>query len=304
MALGEESRMADFSALASYNFKVPQGGDKVYKDECMYCFDSPYSEGGLYVCLSTLFGVSTRFLKHHVLKTSNTIFLHLKKMEKVVDKSQEGSPPEKKPTKLAIGVEGGFDLEKNKVEYEDVNSIVITDSSGNITQKHLLPEPNLPLNAQLCIAAVLTHQGATLQNEVSAWEDKRKVSKHALNLQQLNNGVKVPPKGWKCAMCDLTENLWLNLTDGTILCGRRYFDGTGGNNHAVEYYNQTGYPLAVKLGTISAEGGDVYSYDEDDMVEDPLLTQHLQVNICIPFQLLEIFELQFFLKFSLFEHIW
>lgn len=32
-------------------------------------------------------------------------------------------------------------------------------------------------------------------------------------------------RGWKCARCDLKENLWLNLTDGTILCGRRYFDG-------------------------------------------------------------------------------
>ena len=51
--------------------------------------------------------------------------------------------------------------------------------------------------------------------------------------------------------------------------------GSGGNNHAVEYYEQTKYPLAVKLGTITAEGGDVYSYDEDDMVEDPKLKEHL-----------------------------
>lgn len=51
--------------------------------------------------------------------------------------------------------------------------------------------------------------------------------------------------------------------------------GSGGNNHAVEYYQQTKYPLAVKLGTITAEGGDVYSYDEDDMVEDPKLKEHL-----------------------------
>jgi uncharacterized UBP type Zn finger protein len=26
-------------------------------------------------------------------------------------------------------------------------------------------------------------------------------------------------------MCDKTDNLWLNLTDGSILCGRKYFDG-------------------------------------------------------------------------------
>ena len=72
-------------------------------------------------------------------------------------KSLEGSPPEKKPTKLAIGVEGGFDLEKK--EYEDVNSLVVTDDNGITIEQHLLPEPQLPLSAQLCIAAVLSHQG-------------------------------------------------------------------------------------------------------------------------------------------------
>lgn len=52
----------------------------------------------------------------------------------------------------------------------------------------------------------------------------------------------------------MRENLWLNLTDGSILCGRRYFDGSGGNNHAVEHYRETNYPLAVKLGTITPDG--------------------------------------------------
>lgn len=37
------------------------------------------------------------------------------------------------------------------------------------------------------------------------------------------------------------------------------FVGSGGNNHAVEQYECTRYPLAVKLGTITADGagGDV-----------------------------------------------
>lgn len=55
----------------------------------------------------------------------------------------------------------------------------------------------------------------------------------------------------------MRENLWLNLTDGSILCGRRYFDGSGGNNHAVEHYRETGYPLAVKLGTITPDGAGI-----------------------------------------------
>ena len=54
-----------------------------------------------------------------------------------------------------------------------------------------------------------------------------------------------------------------------------YYPGSGGNNHAVDHYNETKYPLAVKLGTITPDGADVYSYDEDDMVEDPWLSQHL-----------------------------
>ena len=51
--------------------------------------------------------------------------------------------------------------------------------------------------------------------------------------------------------------------------------GSGGNNHAVAHYEQTKYPLAVKLGTITPDGADVYSYEEDEMVEDPQLVQHL-----------------------------
>lgn len=84
------------------------------------------------------------------------------------------------------------------------------------------------------------------------------VFRYAESLIQLDNGKKIPPTGWKCEQCDLTTNLWLNLTDGAILCGRRFFDGTGGNNHAVEYYQKTKYPLAVKLGTITADGAGKY----------------------------------------------
>ena len=39
------------------------------------------------------------------------------------------------------------------------------------------------------------------------------------------------------------------------------------------------FPLAVKLGTITKDGkGDVYSYPEDDMVDNPKLKQHLAVS--------------------------
>lgn len=44
----------------------------------------------------------------------------------------------------------------------------------------------------------------------------------------------------------------------------------------VQHYVNTTFPLAVKLGTITPEGkADVFSYEEDDMVEDPNLANHL-----------------------------
>lgn len=66
--------------------------------------------------------------------------------------------------------------------------------------------------------------------------------RHASNLLQLDNGKKIPPSGWQCEQCDLHQNLWLNLTDGAILCGRKFFDGSGGNDHAVEHYRATSKP--------------------------------------------------------------
>jgi len=115
---------------------------------------------------------------------------------------------------------------------------------------------------------------------VTAWTADQDVlpSELALTLKQVDNGKKIPPSGWKCEMegCTKTENLWMNLTDGTILCGRRQPDGSGGNGHALMYFEKTGFPLCVKLATITAEGrGDVFSYAEDDMVKDPFLAEHL-----------------------------
>lgn len=110
------------------------------------------------------------------------------------------------------------------------------------------------MQVRLAVDAILMAEGAERKEQVAAWTaDKKQTSAYAMNLQQIDNGVIIPPSGWKCAKCDKRDNLWLNLTDGMILCGRRNWDGTGGNNHAVEHYKETGYPLAVKLGTITSD---------------------------------------------------
>ena len=254
--------------------KAPFGGEKVFKDECAFSFDNPESETGLYICMNKFLGLGKPYVEPYFRKTGNAVFLHIKRIRKEIPKSE--APPEKKVTKLAIGVEGGFNVDDKQFEFEETYSVVVLPDWTVIP----LPNQDIPDMVQISVESILATEDASKMAEAAAmastWEgEERKVSKYAENLLQLDNGIKVPPKGWKCEKCDLTSNLWLNLTDGTILCGRKFFDGSGGNNHAVDHYEQGKYPLAVKLGTITGEGADIYSYEEDDMVLDPYLEKHL-----------------------------
>ncbi|XP_044727778.1 ubiquitin carboxyl-terminal hydrolase 5 isoform X3 [Chrysoperla carnea] len=273
-----ENKYEVFSQHLS-KLRIPGAHDKVYKDECVYSFDTPEIETGLYVNLTTFLGFGKDFVDFYYKKTGNAVFLHIKKTKYEIESPQQGDGPEKKITRLAIGVEGGFNPESGAVKYEVIENYSVVVLPDFVTFNW--PDSNLPKAVSESVRGVLESQSATKVAELEAlagsWDgEARLVSKHADSLVQLDNGIKIPPSGWKCEKCDLTENLWLNLTDGSILCGRKFYDGTGGNDHAVEHYKQSGYPLAVKLGTITKEGkADVFSYDEDDMVEDPNLSKHL-----------------------------
>ncbi|XP_057833693.2 ubiquitin carboxyl-terminal hydrolase 14 isoform X1 [Cryptomeria japonica] len=256
--------------LRSYlsRVRIPEASNRIYKEECCVSFDTPKSEGGLFVDLSSFLAFGKEAVYWNYRKTGNPVYLHIKTRKKPVSEDR----PHKKPTLLAIGLEGGF--ENREPENEEFYNIVI------LPDFVMLPFPSveLPEKVRLSVDGVLAATGAERKEQVAAWTaDKKLVSGYAVNLQQIDNGVVIPPSGWKCAKCDKVDNLWLNLTDGMILCGRRNWDGTGGNDHAVQHYNETKYPLAVKLGTITAdlEAADVYSYPEDEAVEDPFLAQHL-----------------------------
>eukprot|EP00117_Sycon_ciliatum_P019378 scpid39448/ scgid6154/ Ubiquitin carboxyl-terminal hydrolase 5; Deubiquitinating enzyme 5; Isopeptidase T; Ubiquitin thioesterase 5; Ubiquitin-specific-processing protease 5 len=274
--------MEDLGKLSS-TAKTPVAGEAVHKDECVYTFDSPSSEKGLYVSLTSFRGVGFDYLKHFHEKTGERLYLNITKRpvpkEVTAPAEADDAPPKKKPTKVAIGVDGGFDVAEEKVLYKETLKLVVMPEMRTVDcdAESDAFKQQLPLAIQASVQGILAAQTASRQQDVAAWmADPRVVSKYAEGLVQLDNGVQIPPKGWKCSRCELTNNLWMNLTDGTILCGRRYYDGTGGNNHAVEFYQETKYPLAVKLGTITTDGGDVYSYDEDDMVLDPKLAEHLK----------------------------
>jgi len=80
----------------------------------------------------------------------------------------------------------------------------------------------------------------------------------------------------KCAKCDLKSNLWLCMVCGHLGCGRRYYDGSGGNNHGVDHWDETQHSVALKLGTITPEGSaSIHCYKCNDDVLDNKLVEHL-----------------------------
>lgn len=90
--------------LQSYSPRVPKGGDKVYKDECVYCFNSPESDGGLYVCLSTFLGFCEDHVNLHISKTTHRVFMHFKKVKKPQITETDitvDTPPKKKTYKIS-----------------------------------------------------------------------------------------------------------------------------------------------------------------------------------------------------------
>ena len=189
-----------------------------------------------------------------------------------------------KPTSLVVdGANNAFD-ETAKFDTLKVNSLVVVMPDGKSTTFITLPSTDLPEFVSNVCEGIVKHDGmqSKMAEEVWSADSEIKVSKYASSLVQLSNeGKKISnnPATWKCEMSGDSDNLWLNLSTGYIGGGRKNWDGSGGSGAALQHFEDTGkiYPLCVKLGTITAHGADVWSYapDEDSLVEDPHLAEHL-----------------------------
>lgn len=91
--------------------------------------------------MNTFLGFGQEYVQKYVLKSGNKVFLHLRKIKHLIPQETSAElEPEKKITRLAIGVEGGFQLEA-KYEYEEKNSIMVFPGPIQIA----LPNAELPL---------------------------------------------------------------------------------------------------------------------------------------------------------------
>ena len=242
-------------------------------------------ENGVDVCLSCFNGACNdkedKLHNHsflHYTKTRHPIVMNIKRTPKV--REDEDNEPPKKLTKLEIVAEEPeserFDF-TTKIQCQTCD-MEIPATSGNV----LLPVTSVS-NVQLpsIIPAVLSAQTMARQSDIQAFSFDLKPCEHAFLLEQLPNTLspsEVTDRLSHCSSCDLRGNLWLCLECGNVACGRKQFGGEGlpGNGHALQHYNATQHPVAVKLGSITADGkADVYCYKDDDEIIDNDLAIHL-----------------------------
>ncbi|UKK00224.2 ubiquitinyl hydrolase 1 [Theileria orientalis] len=258
------------------SLKVPNSHSVVHKTECIYSIDNEYFPDGIFINLSSFESFGKEMLKYDK-NYPKAIYLNVKRYLEPVFQEE---PEETQQDDVVY---------KERKYYEEVTEYeVFSPSLGSIK---LDESPGNLLN--IC-NAIIEHAGYEFKSGDLAWMNMIEESKYARDLVQIENPPQISHNNLKCQKCGSTTNLWLNLSDGFVGCGRKNYDSggcqDGSEGAALLHYQETGckYHLAVKLGTITPTSADVFSYapDEDNLVTDPLLDKHLS-HFGIKIQLLE-----------------
>lgn len=185
--------------------------------------------------------------------------MNIKRTRKHVKRDE----PPQKVTKLAIAAETETD------RYDTTTQVKCYECGVDEVDKNSGKLADL-------VDAVLKANTFARQEEVKAWEQELTACEHTLCLeQQASRQIESQSLG-HCSECDLNENLWLCLSCGNLGCGRQQYGGVGGNSHGVGHTKSTGHPVAVKLGSLTADGtADIYCYACDEERIDPELPNHL-----------------------------
>lgn len=245
------------------DLRPPRPSESVYREDCTRCFDSIDDPAGLDVCLHCFNG-GCAGERHHSLQHAqhfhHPLAVRIRRSRK--RKLRDDAEPPGKITKLEIRAETDAD------RYD-----VVTDVHCLECQTEQLPRDG---KLGEVVDGVLKANTFAQQEEVKAWELELQPCEHTLLLEQSSAREIASGDLGHCNQCDLKENLWLCLTCGNLGCGRRQFGGTGGNNHGVDHTTASGHPVAVKLGSLTADGhADIYCYACDEERTDPNLVPHL-----------------------------
>ncbi|KAL4885391.1 hypothetical protein BJY04DRAFT_147204 [Aspergillus karnatakaensis] len=246
----------------SPDLRPPSASEAVYREDCTQCFDSIDDESGLNVCLYCFNGGCSGSRDHarlHYERFGHPLALNIRRTRKQVQREE----PPHKISKLAINAETDEDR-----YYTRTRVMCYACGQDDVDKSNS--------KLQLVIDGVMNAITYSKKEEIKAWEQEFVPCEHTLGLvQQKNKNVESQDLS-QCSMCDLQQNLWLCLECGNLGCGRSQFGGTGGNSHGLAHFDATFHPVAVKLGSITADGSaDIYCYKCNEERTDPDLATHL-----------------------------
>jgi ubiquitin carboxyl-terminal hydrolase 5/13 len=207
----------------------------------------------------------------HFQKTGNKLALNIRKKVELT-KREKGEI-----TKLAINTQGGGGDDFIEVPVFEYRMQCYQCKTSTLVSKE---DPQM----RTLIQTIEDKTSTGMKEKIKAWELEILPCDHSRNFLLTRGVYNAPPKvkvdfsSIKCYGCDMRTNLWLCLVCGVTGCGRKHFDGSGGNGHFKKHNEETKHPLAVKIGTIGGdENVSAYCYlcNNDVKVENliPNMTQ-------------------------------
>ena len=228
-------------------FQIPVNTPRVYKNECMYCPLSLETNkiDTLYICLIDGHCFCEKCLQKHIEVSKHIHYLKLYQLPE----------PETEKKDKVWGTQTVRETQFtffNSETKEVIELSTITNESLSNYINHFIT----------C---------TSVEKKVEIASTRTNSYKH--ELKQIPREKPIDMNNLCCEFegCTVTDNLWLNLCDGSVFCGRQQ-QGVNGFSHALKHYEQNKLPLVVKLGTITSDGeADMYDYEHDEDVSDPLL---------------------------------
>jgi ubiquitin carboxyl-terminal hydrolase 5/13 len=295
--------------------RTATANDAVLHGECAYTFHTPFTTPrGILVSLDSFVGMcQEKVFSQKKDQQEEALFLRIVKNRIVLDDAVAADEPTLTPLAIdttkddaaaAVSASHTISLLDDHKKYDIVStySVVLVKDGTIVAELPYVPKSStttptstttLPDHVVASVESILCHAGISTQHDVQAstFTTDIPMTKYAADLPFVaNTSDTIDPNDaaqWKCQQTNTTrdkDNLWMNLSDGFLGGGRQHWDGTGGTNGALDHYRATGFPLVVKLGTISRNDSngkvtaDCYSYapDEDGPVIVPNLKEWLE----------------------------
>ena len=122
---------------------VPKITDFVHKDQCFYSFDTPESPLGIFVNLFSFYSYGYNFVKLYYEKTGYRLYLNIRSTREENMNTTPSEFPDGmiKPTKMGLGIEGGFISSKDKYTISKIYNLVLLPEFLYIPYSSDLPTP-------------------------------------------------------------------------------------------------------------------------------------------------------------------